>query len=110
MQKLALRVLPLALVFVATAAAAQRSELTLQVADIDGNELGPVSLVFTSPEGEVLAAATKKNGKLKIRLKPADAPYKLLLRMEAIRTRRESSTSARAATLPSPSGSSTKPR
>ena len=66
MQKLALHVLPLALVFVATAAAAQRSELSLQVADMDGNELGPVSLTFTSPEGEVVEAATKKNGKLKI--------------------------------------------
>ena len=82
MQKLALRVLPLALVFVATAAAAQRSELSLQVADMDGNELGPVSLTFTSPEGEVVEAATKKNGKLKIRLKAAEEPWKVLLRME----------------------------
>ncbi len=81
MQKLSLRVLPLALVFVATAAAAQRSELTLQVLDMQGQELGPANLTFTSPEGEVIEAATKKNGKLKIRLKPADEPYKLLLRM-----------------------------
>ncbi len=83
MQKLALRVLPLALVFVATAAAAQRSELNVQVVDMNGAEVGPVNLTFTSPEGEVVEAATKKNGKLKIRLKAAgEEPWKALLRME----------------------------
>ncbi len=82
MQKLALRFLPLALLLFASAATAQRSELTLQVVDVNGAELGPVQLTFTSPEGEVLEAATRKNGKLKIRLKAADEPWTMLMRME----------------------------
>ena len=79
MQKLALRFLPLALLLFASAATAQRSELTLQVVDVNGAELGPVQLTFTSPEGEVLEAATRKNGKLKIRLKAADEPWTMLM-------------------------------
>ena len=82
MQKLTLRVLPLALLLFASAAAAQRSELNVQVVDMNGAEVGPVSLTFTSPEGEVVEAATKKNGKLKIRLKATEEPWKVLLRME----------------------------
>ena len=82
MQKLALRLLPLALLLFASAAAAQRSELTLQVLDMNEAEVGPVNLTFTSPEGEVIEAATKKNGQLKIRLKPAEERWKVLLRTD----------------------------
>ena len=82
MQRLALRLLPLALLLLASAAAAQRSELNVQVVDMNGAEVGPVSLTFTSPEGEVVEAATKKNGKLKIRLKATEEPWKVVLRME----------------------------
>ncbi len=82
MQKLALRILPLALLLFASAATAQRSELTLQILDMQDQELGPAYLTFTSPEGEVLEAETRKNGKLKIRLKPAEEPWKVLLRKE----------------------------
>ena len=82
MQKLALRLLPLAMLLLASAASAQRSELTLQIVDMQGQELGPVNLTFTSPEGEVIEAETRKNGKLKIRFKPADEPYKVLLQKE----------------------------
>lgn len=82
MQKLAFRLLPLALLLFASAAVAQRSELSLQVFDMNDAEVGPVNLTFTSPEGEVVEAATKKNGKLKIRLKATEEPWKVLLRME----------------------------
>ncbi len=82
MQKLAFRLLPLALLLFASAAAAQRSELTLQVLDMNEAEVGPVNLTFTSPEGEVIEAATKKNGQLKIRLKPAEERWKVLLRTD----------------------------
>ena len=81
MQKLAFRLLPLALLLFASAAVAQRSELSLQVFDMNDAEVGPVNLTFTSPEGEVVEAATKKNGKLKIRLKATEEPWKVLLRM-----------------------------
>jgi tetratricopeptide (TPR) repeat protein len=70
------------MLLLASAAAAQRSELNVQVVDTNGAEVGPVSLTFTSPEGEVVEAATKKNGELKIRLKPAEGPWNVLLRME----------------------------
>ena len=82
MQKLALRLLPLALLLFAAAATAQRSELTLQVVDVNGAELGPVQLTFTSPEGDVLEAETRKNGKLKIRLTAAEEPWTMLMRKE----------------------------
>ncbi len=82
MQKLALRLLPLALLLLASSAAAQRSELNVQVLDMNGAEVGPVNLTFTSPEGEVVEAATRKNGKLKIRLKVTEEPWKVTLRME----------------------------
>ncbi len=82
MQKLALRLLPLALLLLASAAAAQRSELNVQIVDMNGAEVGPVSLTFTSPEGEVIEAATKKNGKLRIRLTTSEEPWKVVLRME----------------------------
>ncbi len=82
MQKLAFRLLPLALLLFTSAAVAQRSELSLQVLDMNEAEVGPVNLTFTSPEGEVIEEATKKNGQLKIRLKPAEEPWKVLLRME----------------------------
>ena len=82
MHRNALRFLPLAMLLLASAAAAQRSELNVQVVDMNGAEVGPVSLTFTSPEGEVVEAATKKNGKLKIRLKATEEPWKVVLRME----------------------------
>ena len=82
MQRLTLRLLPLAMLLLASAAAAQRSELNVQVVDTNGAEVGPVSLTFTSPEGEVVEAATKKNGKLKIRLTATEEPWKVVLRME----------------------------
>ena len=82
MQKLAFRLLPLALLLFASAATAQRSELKLQVLDMNDAPLGPVSLTFTSPEGEVIEAATKKNGELKIRLKAAEEPWKVLLQTD----------------------------
>ncbi len=82
MQKLALRLLPLALLLFASTATAQRSELNVQVVDMNGAEVGPVSLTFTSPEGEVVEAATKKNGKLKIRLTASEEPWTVMLRME----------------------------
>ncbi len=82
MQKLALRFLPLALLLFASAATAQRSELRVQVIDMNGAEIGPVSLTFTSPEGEVVEAATRKNGKLRIRLEPSEELWKVVLRME----------------------------
>lgn len=80
MKKTALRLLPLALLLVASSAAAQRSQLDLAVVDMSGNELGPVNVTVTSPEGEIVVQkATGKNGQIKIRLKPADGPYKILL-------------------------------
>lgn len=79
MRKPALRLLPLALLLCASAAAAQRSELTLQVTDMNGAELGPVKLTFTSPEGEVVEAETRKNGRIRIRLDPADEPWTVLM-------------------------------
>ena len=82
MQKLALRLLPLALILLASAATAQRKELNVQIVDMNGAEVGPVSLTFTSPEGEVVEAATKKNGKLRIRLTASEEPWKVVLRME----------------------------
>ncbi len=82
MQRPALRLLPLALLLLASAATAQRSELRVQVVDMNGAEVGPVSLTFTSPEGEVVEAATKKNGKLRIRLKASAEPWNVVLRME----------------------------
>ena len=82
MQKLALRLLPLALLLLASAATAQRKELNVQIVDMNGAEVGPVSLTFTSPEGEVVEAATKKNGKLRIRLTASEEPWKVVLRME----------------------------
>ena len=82
MQRLVLRLLPLALLLLASAATAQRSELRVQVVDMYGAEVGPVSLTFTSPEGEVVEAATKKNGKLRIRLKATAEPWNVVLRME----------------------------
>ncbi len=82
MQRLALRFLPLALLLLASAATAQRSELRVQVVDMNGAEVGPVSLTFTSPEGEVVEAATKKNGTLRIRLKASAEPWNVVLRME----------------------------
>ena len=82
MQRIALRLLPLAMLLVSSAAWAQKSELTLQVTDMNDAEVGPVSITFTSPEGEVTEAETRKNGRLKIRLAPADEPYTMTLSME----------------------------
>ena len=90
MPRFALRLLPLALLLLASAAAAQRSQLDLEVFDMDGNELGPVNVTVTSAEGEVVVQkATQKNGRIKIRLKPADEPYKLLLEMDGYPSREE---------------------
>lgn len=84
MQKLALRLLPLALLLFASAAAAQRSELRLQVTDGNGAELGPVQLTFTSPEGEVVEAKTAKNGRARIRLKRLEEPWMMLMQKEGL--------------------------
>ena len=83
MQILALRVLPLALLLVATAASAQRIQLELQVVDMNDAELGPVNVTIFAPNGEMIEqTATRKNGRLRIRLAPAEAPYKLVLQKE----------------------------
>ena len=83
MQKLIRSVLPLALLLVATAASAQRSQLELQVVDMNDAELGPVNVTVFAPTGEIVVQEpTRKNGRLRIRLAPADAPYRLLLQKE----------------------------
>ena len=83
MQKLSRSVLPLAMLLVASAASAQRSQLELQVVDMNGAELGPVNVTVFAPSGEMIEqAATRKNGRLRIRLAPAEAPYRLLLQKE----------------------------
>ena len=89
MQRTVLRLLPLsmlfvslAMLFVASAGTAQTSELDLRVQDMEGQELGPVNVTITAPDGEVIRETTRKNGRIKIRLKPADEPYKLLLQKE----------------------------
>ena len=83
MQRLALRFLPLALLLIASAASAQRSQLELQVVDMAGAELGPVNVTVFAPTGEIVVQdATRKNGRLRIRLAPAEAPYRLLLQKE----------------------------
>lgn len=82
MQRTVLRLLPLAMLFAASAATGQNAELDLRVQDMQGQELGPVNITITSPDGEVIKETTRKNGRIKIRLKPADEPYKLLLQKE----------------------------
>ena len=88
MQKVSSSVLPLAMLIlamllIASAASAQRSQLELQVVDMAGAELGPVNVTVFSPAGEMIVQeATRKNGRLRIRLAPADAPYRLLLQKE----------------------------
>jgi len=82
MSRFVLRALPLALLLVASAATAQRSQLDLQVVDMAGAELGPVNVTVTSPTGEVTEAETRKNGRLRLRLEPLELPYQLLLRKE----------------------------
>ena len=82
MQRFAQHHLTLALLFlVASGAAAQRSQLDLKVVDMDGKEIGPVNVTLTSPAGEVTQVTTRKNGRIKVRLEPADAPYKVVLQM-----------------------------
>ncbi len=82
MQRTVLRLLPLAMLFAASAATAQTSQLDLRVLDMNGQELGPVNITITAPDGEVTKETTRKNGRIKIRLAPADEPYKLLLQKE----------------------------
>jgi len=83
MQKLSRSVLPLAMLLVASAAFAQRSQLELQVVDMNGAELGPVNVTVFAPTGEIVVQdATRKNGRLRIRLTPAEAPYRLLLQKD----------------------------
>ncbi|MDE2690360.1 MAG: tetratricopeptide repeat protein [Acidobacteriota bacterium] len=83
MQKLSRSVLPLAMLLVASAALAQRSQLELQVVDMNDAELGPVNVTVFAPTGEIVVQeATRKNGRLRIRLAPAEAPYRLLLQKE----------------------------
>ncbi len=83
MQKLSRSVLPLAMLLIASAALAQRSQLELQVVDMNDAELGPVNVTVFAPTGEIVVQeATRKNGRLRIRLAPAEAPYRLLLQKE----------------------------
>ena len=83
MQKLIRSVLPLALLLVASAASAQRSQLELQVVDMNDAELGPVNVTVFASTGEIVVQeATRKNGRLRIRLAPAEEPYRLLLQKE----------------------------
>lgn len=83
MQKPSRSVLPLVMLLVASAAFAQRSQLELQVVDMAGAELGPVNVTVFAPTGEIVVQdVTRKNGRLRIRLAPAEAPYKLLLQKD----------------------------
>lgn len=83
MHRFSRSVLPLAMLLVASAALAQRSQLELQVVDMNDAELGPVNVTVFAPTGEIVVQeATRKNGRLRIRLAPAEAPYRLLLQKE----------------------------
>lgn len=85
MQRLSRSVLPLAMLLVASAAWAQRSQVDLQVHDMNGAELGPVSVTVFSPQGEVVVQdETRKNGRLRLRLTVVDEPYRLLLQMDGL--------------------------
>ncbi len=81
--RLARRLLALAILLAASAASAQRSQLELQVVDMAGAEIGPVNVTVYSPEGKIVEqTATRKNGRLRLRLAPSEAPYRLLLQKE----------------------------
>lgn len=83
MQKLIRSAIPLAILLVASAASAQRSQLDLQVHDMNGAEIGPVNVTVFSPQGEIVVQdATRKNGRLRIRLAVLEEPYRLLLQMD----------------------------
>lgn len=83
MQKLSRTVLPLAMLLAASAASAQRSQLDLQVHDMNGAEIGPVNVTVFSPQGEIVVQdATRKNGRLRLRLTVLEEPYRLLLQMD----------------------------
>ena len=83
MQKLSRSVLPLTLLLVASAVSAQRSQLDLQVHDMNGAEIGPVNVTVFSPQGEIVVQdATRKNGRLRIRLTVIEEPYRLLLQKD----------------------------
>ena len=80
---LALVMLTLAMGLIASAASAQRSQLELQVHDMNGAELGPVNVTVYSPQGEiVLQEATRKNGRLRFRLAVLEEPYRVLLQKD----------------------------
>ena len=80
---LALVMPTLALGLIASAASAQRSQLELQVHDMNGAELGPVNVTVYSPQGEiVLQEATRKNGRLRFRLAVLEEPYRVLLQKD----------------------------
>ena len=83
MQKLIRSAIPLAILLAASAASAQRSQLDLQVHDMNGAEIGPVNVTVFSPQGEIVVQdATRKNGRLRIRLAVLEEPYRLLLQMD----------------------------
>lgn len=83
MQKLSRSVLPLALLLAASAASAQNSQVDLQVHDMNGAEIGPVNVTVFSPQGEVVVQdATRKNGRLRMRLTVLEEPYRLLLQKD----------------------------
>ncbi len=83
MHRSVLRVLPLAMLLIAAAASAQRSQLELQVVDMNDAELGPVSVTIFSPAGEIIEQTeTRKNGRLRLRLDAAEEPYRLLLQKD----------------------------
>lgn len=79
MTKLPLRLLALALFLSPAVGTSQSSQLQLEVVDMSGNRVGPVKVLITSPDGEVIETETRRNGRLRIGLRPAETPYRLLL-------------------------------
>ncbi len=79
MTNLPLRLLALALFLSPAVGTSQTSQLQLEVVDMSGNRVGPVKVLITSPDGEVIETETRRNGRLRIGLRPAETPYRLLL-------------------------------
>ncbi len=71
------------LLLVVSAASAQQRQLNLQVHDMNGAEIGPVSVTVFSPQGEIVVQdETRGNGRLRLRLAALDEPYRLLMRKD----------------------------